>query len=71
MTPAPFIKNNTAHYCFGKILCEIRVLEDRFIEMGFDGDNAYENRLIDQYHDLIHQRRKALAKLMPKQPPRY
>ena len=71
MTPTPFIKNNTAHYCFGKILCEIRVLEDRLIEMGFDSNNAYENRLIDQYHDLIHQRRKALAQLMPKQPPRY
>jgi|TARA_A100001011_G_scaffold22659_1_gene22685 hypothetical protein len=71
MIPTPFIKNNTAHYCFGKILCEIRALEDRLIEMGFDGDNAYENRLIDQYHDLIHQRRKALAQLMPKQPPRY
>ncbi len=71
MSPTPFIKNNTARYCFGKILCEIRVLEDRLIEMGFDGDNAYENRLIDQYHDLIHQRRKALAQLMPKQPPRY
>ena len=52
MIPTPFIKNNTAHYCFGKILCEIRALEDRLIEMGFDGDNAYENRLIDQYHDL-------------------
>jgi hypothetical protein len=39
--------------------------------MGFDGDNAYENRLIDQYHDLIHQRRKVLAELIPKQPSRY
>ena len=71
MTLTPFIKNNTTHSCFGKILCEIRVLEDRLMEMGFDGDSAYENRLIDQYHNLIHQRRNALAKLIPKQPPRY
>ena len=71
MTPTPFIKNSAAHYCFGKILCEIRVLEDRLIEMGFDVDNPYENRLIDQYHEIIHQRRKVLAQLIPKQPSRY
>ena len=71
MTPTPFIKNSTAHYCFGKILFEIRVLEDRLTAMGLDGDNAYENRLIDQYHDLIHQRRNVLAQLIPKQPSRY
>ena len=61
MTPTPFIKNNNAHYCFGNILCGIQVLEERLIEMGFHVDNPYENRLINQYHDLIHQRRKALA----------
>lgn len=71
MTPTPFIVNSTANYCFGKILFEIRVLEDRLTVMGFDGDNAYENRLIDQYHDLIHQQRKVLAELIPKQPSRY
>ena len=71
MTPTPFIKNSAAHYCFGKIVYEIQVLEDRLTAMGFDGDNAYEDRLIDQYHDLIHQRRNVLAQLIPKQPSRY
>ena len=69
VTLAPFIANDSTHFCLGRMLCEIRVLETRLLEMGFDGDSAYEKDLISQYHDLIDQRREALARFIPKQLP--
>ena len=61
MTRTPFIIQDNNKPCHGQQLSEIGILETRLAEMGFDGDSAYEKRLINQYHDLIHERRIALA----------
>ena len=68
MTSIPFLAKGGNHSCSGTLLCEIRILETRLREMGFDGDSAYEKRLINQYHDMIHERRKELAQFVPTQP---
>lgn len=49
------------------ILTDIKLLETRLEQMGFDGDSAYEKRLIAQYHDLISERRKSLSKFLSDQ----
>jgi hypothetical protein len=49
------------------ILTDIKLLETRLEQMGFDGDSAYEKRLIAQYHDLISVRRKSLSKFLSDQ----
>ena len=61
MTQTPCIAQDNDKPCYGRLLSEIGILETRLAEMGFDGDSAYEKRLINQYHDLIHERRIALA----------
>ena len=61
MTRTPCITQDNDKPCYGQLLSKIGILETRLAEMGFDGDNAYEKRLINQYHDLIHEWRIALA----------
>ena len=66
ITATPFVVNSRAHSCLGTLLCEIRILEIRLRKIGFEGDSAYEKRLRNQYHDMIHQRRRALAQVAHK-----
>lgn len=60
-TPAPAYRQ--PHEDAQRLLEEIAFMESRLVEIGHDGDCAYEKAMIRFYHQQLAARRERLSRL--------